>query len=207
MPSLFQCPPPAALPTIPAQACAEKFDQIQAILFQRKQTAPSFTTTTVLLQATWTPLLAATNNTKISKSPLFPGLTLPPGEILSTGGNDNTTLNGVRQILGLSSVTVNGQLRNANKAIRAALQSLTAESAIQTGFTNLTAYFVNRFGEIIANVNGTNVTGIEIFNFVVGDPGTEGFNADNISNMSFDLAPGWSDNVEIIKPSFNPLNL
>jgi hypothetical protein len=207
MEPLFACPPPTALTTVPSQACPEKFDQIVRFGFQRMQTTPSFTTTTLLAQATWTPLLTAADSTKVILSPLIPNVVIPVGEVLKEGGNDNTTINGIPKLAGRSFAAVTAQLQNVQAAVRAALRKLAAESALQPGFTNLWMYMFNRYGQIITDVSSTNCPGIPVYNVYVGDVGTEGLNKDNIANISFDLAPGWSDTVQIFTPSFNPLTL
>jgi hypothetical protein len=207
MDALLICPPPTALASVPTQACPERYDQIVRFAIQRKQTTASFTTTTLLAEATWTPLLSAVNSTKVIMTPLIPNVVIPAGEVLKEGGNDNTTINGIPKLAGLPFVPVTAQLQDANSAVRKALRALASESAIFPGFTNLWIYPINRFGQIIGKKDGTDVLGIPVYNFVVGDVGTEGLNKNNIANVSFDLAPGWSDDVEVFTPSFDPLSL
>ena len=197
----FTCPPGSALTAIPSQSCPEVWDQIIRLMIQRKQSTSSFTTASLLLSATWTPLFAASDNTKIIKSPLLPNVVIPRGELLKEGGNDNTTINGIPKLNGQAFVPVTLELHNADKDVRAALSLLSSESAIAPGFTNLWAYFVNRYDQVIGIVNGSNVDGIPIYNFAVGDMGTEGFAKQNIANISFDLAPGWSKNAKLYTPT------
>lgn len=205
----FTCPPPASLAAIPVQTCRETYDQIQVFFIQRIQTTPSFTTTNIILQATWTPLMAASDGTKIIRTPKIPNIVIPPSEINKEGGNDNTTLNGMPRVNGINAVPVTGMLENVTSVVRLALRALINESAINPGFSNLWTYPVNRFGQILGIVNGSNVEGIPFFNFIVGDAGTAGFNKPNMTNMSFDFPPGWSDGVQVFTPTapFNPLNL
>jgi hypothetical protein len=133
---LFTCPPPTALATIPTQACPERFDQIVRFFFQRKQSTASFTTTTIKTSATWTPLLAATDSTKVIGSPQIPNVVIPAGEIAKEGGNDNTTINGIPRLLGLNHVGVTANLLDANSAVRAALRGLASESAVAPGWSD-----------------------------------------------------------------------
>jgi hypothetical protein len=207
MDALFLCPPPAALATVPTQACPERYEQIVRFGIQRKQAVSSFTTTTILASGTWTPLLAETDSTKLILTPLIPNVVIPAGEVLKEGGNDNTTINGIPKLAGLPFVPVTAQLQDANSAVRAALRALASESAVFPGFTNLWIYPINRFGQILGVLDGTEVKGIPAYNFVVGDVGTEGLNKANVANLSFDLAPGWSDGVAIYTPTFDPLAL
>src|SRR5574343_64346 len=175
MSTLFSCPPPATLTSIPSQACPVRMDQIVRLAFQRKQATASFTETSILLQATWTPLLTATDATKVVLSPLIPGMVIPPSEILENGGNDNSTINGIPELRGIGFAKVTAQLQSERADIRAALRKLAAESALTPGFTNLWAYFINKDGQVIGAKNGTNVEGFPVYNVAVGDPGTEGF--------------------------------
>lgn len=204
---LFTCPPPTALATIAAQACPERFDQIIKIFIQRTQVTPSFTHANILLSATWTPLLVAADSTKVVKTPAIPNIVIPPGGIAKEGGDDNTTINGIPRLLGLQHVSVTAMLIDADKTTRAALRGLATESSISAGYTGLWAYFVNRYGQVIASISGANDAGFPIYNFVVGDVGTQGFNKVNEANLSFDLAPGWSDNAVMYTPSFDILAL
>lgn len=206
MEPLFSCPPPAFLADVPDQSCPERYDQIVRFFFQRKQSSPSFSDTTIKTQATWTPLLSANDDTKIIGSPLVPNVVIPTGEIIKEGGNDNTTINGIPKLGGRSFVGVTAQLQDVEAAVRTALRALASESALQPGFTNLWFYMVNRYNQIIAGSDGS---GIEVYNVMVGDVGTEGLNKSNVANLSFDLAPGWSDNVAVFTPDagFQPINL
>lgn len=153
--------------------------------------------------------MVASDSTKMIRTPKIPNVVIPPSEINKEGGNDNTTLNGMPRVNGLNAVPVTGQLENVTSAVRLALRALINESAINPGFSNLWTYPVNRYGQVLGVVNGSNVEGIPLFNFIVGDVGTAGFNKPNLANMSFDLPPGWSDNVQVFTPTapFNPLNL
>lgn len=198
---LFTCPPPTALATIPTQACPFRYEQIVRFMIQRKQASPSFTPTSILLAATWTPLFAAAAGTKVVKTPLIPGVVIAPGEIIKEGGNDNTTINGIPRVSAIGFVPVTAQLNDASPDVIAALQGLLSESAINPGFTNLWAYFVNRFGQVIGKLNSGNVEGFPIYNATAGSTGTEGFGKPNVNNFSFDLEPGWDSGAAIYKPT------
>jgi hypothetical protein len=194
------CPLPAALVSVPETTCAVRFDQISKIAFQKIQTTPSFTTTTILVKATWTPLLAASDDTKLVLSPLLNNLVIPASELNAEGGNDNTTIGGVRNVKGLNGVTPTAKILNISDATKQAIQGLFEFSKSPApGATMLWAYFLTTDGHVIFKKNGTNCEGIEVYNVCLGDPGSEGFNKDNEHNFSFDLLPGWSDGVEMLK--------
>lgn len=206
MDPLFSCPPPTALTTIPAQACPEIWDQWVRFAFQRKQASPSFTAATIKVAATWTPLLTAADSTKIVLTPLMAGIVIPPGEILKEGGNDNSTINGIPRVTGLGFVPITATPQSLQAAVRSAIQALGAESALSPGFTNIWMYGINRFGQIIANADGS---GFDAYNIMIGDSGTEGFAKLNTNNFGFDMAGGWSKTATLYTPTapFNPLNL
>jgi hypothetical protein len=190
------CPLPAALTAIPESACPFRFDQISKIAFQQIQTSGFMTETTVLLKATWTALLAAVDATKIVLSPPINNLVLPPTEINAEGGNDNTTIGGVRNVKGLNMVTVTGQLLNISVATKLAMQALFDFSkAPAPGVTKLWAFFFTTDGRVIYKKVTTNCYGIDVYNVVTSDPGSEGFNANNVCNFSFDLLGGWADDI------------
>lgn len=206
---LFLCPPPAAIANIPTFACPIRWEQIQKILFRRITGAAALTTSTALLSATITPLLSETDETKIVVSPFLSNVIIPPNEVLKEGGNDNTTLNGVPQFRGLGFSGGTAQLRNAPATVAAAIGAITSETAVQPGQTNIEAIFVNKDGKIIGkNPSSTVFTGFPIYNFVITDVSTEGFGKDNLYNISFDLAPGWSDKHTMLTPTdYNALTI
>jgi hypothetical protein len=207
---LFQCPPPTALATVPGQTCPQRIGQIVRMFLMRRQTAALFTTTTVKLAATWTPLLTETDDTKVIYTPMFSGFTIPQGEILKGTANSNETINGIPSLNGLGVVNVPFQLKDAESAVADALRALTAESALFPGFTDLEAIFANNEGKLVyrEGSTATDVFGFPIYNFVVGDASTEGFGAPTIHPGSFDLDGGWSQKLKMIGVTdFNPLTI
>lgn len=202
--TLFTCPAPSALAAIPATSCPVRFDQIQKLAFQRVQDSDPFADETALkTQSNWTTLLAASDDTKIIISPYLNNPIIPPSEALTEGGNDNTTIGGVTRLMGGGNVVVTGEFRNISIAALAKLKALTAESALTAGFTNLTAYLFNKDGSIIHAAQN----GFKIYNWFVGDPGSEGFNKDNVIPFRFEMKYGWADNAVVSTPTWNPLNL
>lgn len=208
---LFQCPLPDALVDIPPVDCPIKFDQLQKFAFQRLQTTPSFTPESILLKATWDALIAASDDTKVVVTPYLNSVLLPAGEILTEGGNDNTTLNGIPTLRGLGFVNVTAQLRNVKSEVAEALRALTPESS-QNGSTNVWVYFFNRFRKIFGSEETVEsvlyVKGFPIYNFYVSDVSSEGFGKDNIYNVQFAMEGGWSEFWQQYSPTdFNPLAL
>ncbi|HMR20074.1 MAG TPA: hypothetical protein PKA53_12305 [Sphingobacterium sp.] len=210
---LFDCPPPTSLANIPATDCPVKWDQIQKIAFGRKVDTPRFNSTVgegakpITEQATWTPLLAAEDSTKIVISPFFSSFAIPNGEPVKTGGNDNTTLNGIAELQGGSSVVVPFTIKNASAATMRALRALCAETQIQPGETNLEGYFFNINNSIIYDERDEKIQGFEIYNLFVPDVMTDGYNANNQYQCSFELRFGWSEYHKMVKANFDPRKL
>ncbi len=196
------CPKPASLTAIPAQTCPFRMDQIVRMAFGRRPVPPFATDAAFKLLATWTPLIAALDDTKIVISPLFAGFVIPSSEGVFTGGGDNTTFNGIRVYHGENFVTVTGNFTNVSPEVYDALALLSQESlASSVGVTNL--------GFIPFNKNGYGfpkaLDFIPMYNWRVGSRGSEGLNADDIVPFSFDLLPDWATGLTSIKPSFDPL--
>lgn len=214
---ILNCPLPAALTVIPQPTCPFKFDQIVRIAFQRRQPtdAPPFESLADLQDVdTWTAFKAASGSTKIVLSPIFAGFTIPQSEGLTTGGNDNTTFNGIREYNGEGAVTAVGVFKNLPPATRRALDLLAQESlAGSTGISNLTVYFFNKDGYIFCinpttgnpEVATTDYKGIPAYNYRVSSTGSEGFNAPNTNGFSMDFQDGWDRYLVSVKPAFDPL--
>jgi hypothetical protein len=199
---LFACPAPTAIATIPATSCPIRWDQVQKMLIRRISGAQALTTSTVLLSATITPLLSAADSTKLIVSPFIHDFKIPQSEVLKEGGNDNTTINGVPTLRGLGFVGATGMLKNISAAAAAKIRAITPETATAPGETNIEALFVNKDGKVIAqNPASTTVKGFPIYNLALTDVGSEGFGKDNIYNLSFDLAPGWSEYHAMYTPT------
>ena len=101
--NLCTCPAAEALTTIPSAGCPESLGQIQKIAFQRLRKADgtknSFTSqNSILLKASWTALMAASDGTKIVLSPYVQAPTNEPGSPRTFGGG-NETLGGVEIII------------------------------------------------------------------------------------------------------------
>ena len=198
-----ECPLPVALVSIPETDCPVIFGQIAKIAFQKIQSVPSFTKVTIAQKATWTPLLTAIDDTKVILSPMISNLVLPKSELLSEGGNDNTTINGIRNVRGLGTVNPTGMILNIADTTKAALQKLFPFSkAPSAGATLLWAYFITTDGRVIFKNAGE---GFPVYNVAISDPGSEGFNKDNDFNFSMDLEGGWSDGFDVVKTDFKPL--
>jgi hypothetical protein len=206
----IECPLPASLEAIPAQDCPFKLDQIVKAAFQRRQplaTPPFATLVDIQTLAEWNTMKAAVDDTKIVISPLFAGLVIPESEPLTTGGNDNTTFNGIPDYNGEGMVTVTGVFKNLAPALKRSLDKLTQESLAGVGgSTNLTLYLFNKDGySFQTNPSTTLYFGIPIYNFRVSSLGSAGLNAPNTHSFSFSVTADWADRLTSVKPAFDPI--
>jgi len=199
----FVCPLPAALTTPPDTTCPVRFDQIIGVALHRIAGGKAFSASTILASATWTPLLAATDNTKVVLTPAFSGFTLPTSEVTIEGENDNSTIGGLGIVEGGNVVRPTGMFRNKSAVAMKAIRSYTTESA-NSSAPRIEAYFINRFGQIIANSDGS---GIPVTNITVSDVSSEGLKKDNMNTFGLSLPYGWSDDVAMFTPSFDILAL
>lgn len=198
---LCACPSPTALVTIPAQTCPINILQVQKAAFQRSGWVWDGTTgKDITLAADWTALKAATDDTKVVVTPYIYEVAITPGEAITIGGGDNTTLNGVPQLTGINPTTVVMKLRQASAAVIAAIKALMCEQG-------LVAYFFNEAGQIICLKIGSTTTykGLTAQTFFCGDTSNEGFGTLDNNMISFSIPQGWSASMAVITPAFNPL--
>ncbi len=210
MNDLFVCPNPATLASAPNPSCPVRFDQIQKMAIRRIGGRATVTTATILLAATITPLLSATDDTKLLISPWLLDLKIPNSEPLKEGGNDNTTINGVPRLTGLGFASVSFMLENVEAATAQAMRALASESANSVpGTTNIEGFFITKDGRLILdNPSGTTAYGFKLHNFVISDVGSEGLNKPNTFKGSFDLEPLWSKTFKVVTPTdWNPLTV
>jgi len=201
------CPLPGSLTPITPASCPFRFDQIvKLLLFQSG--GPNFANADAMkLLATWTPFLSANDDTRIVTTPIFAGFTIPQSEPLTTGGNDNSTFNGIREYNGEGTVTAAGGFRNLPSRPKLDMEKLTQFSLPSAvGVTGLQAMMVNKDGYIFYTMPESNIIGgIDWYNWRIGSVGSEGFNAPNITPFSGDLIEGWDRYLQVVKPNFNPL--
>lgn len=216
------CPVPTALTTVQNPACPENIGQIQKIIFQRVKANYNFTSgdasgTDIKLLSTWTALLAAAGDTKVVIAPNTNGVTISAPTPLTTGGNDNSTLNGRKLNTGFSSVELKGQFRSMPSEIIAQLMLLQkGEDLLWIG--------LNQFNQFIVRDNypghpNTQISGIPLFSPFFGDAGNDGFAKDDMADFSFIMDYGWRSGatadsggiitsayqLKLIKPNFNAL--
>lgn len=195
------CPLPTALTTIPALDCGVNLKQIQRLAFQRSGNSFGTTTTTdITLLADWQALIAAADDTKIVVTPLLGGNpVIEAGTAITIGGGDNTTLNGVEEVQGVNPSAFSAEFRELTPEIEMALKELTCEKS-------LTVYMFLEGGKIAAyKIDATNQRGFLLQSMFVSDRNNAGFATLDTNTISWAFPAGWSENLEIITPAFNPL--
>lgn len=186
------CPLPAAIGDITPVTCAENFGQIVKIAFQR--TGNTFTDITD--ETEWDTALAASDATKISITPFCENVLIPAGELITEGGDDNTTLFGQPIAVGKGSIQPTGRFRGLPAQTKRDLEKYIAEASV---YGNLGVYLINEFGQVIGSESTKAVTAdpFPISNFFISDVDSQGFNTNNFNNFSWTFRGGWSDNFSI----------
>lgn len=210
---ICQCPAAAAIPTIPNVTCPENFGQIQKVAFQRlvqaDGTKNSFTSSaSILLKASWTALLSASNGSKIVVTPYINAPADSGGDArMSSGGNDD--LGGIPQVLGGEPVQFTGSLRSVPQSVIKAMKELQCEA----NAGNLGVYLFDENGKIecLAETTGTNpaVTTyypIPIRALFIGSKIHGNYDAKDSNIISWYYPDNYSDDLAIVTPTdFNPL--
>lgn len=207
--AICKCPAAAALPNIPNFTCAESFGQIQKVAFQRLYKSAggknSFTAAAGIGKlASWSPLLAAEDDTKIVISPYIQAPTAEAGAPRTFGGG-NETLGGIEEIIGREPTPFTGVIRKMPQSLIKALKELQCESDSQ----NLGVYLFDENGSIGALQDPTTATTyypIPIRSLFIGDKTLGGLEAPDSNAVQWSFLPNWSDDLAILTPDdFNPL--
>lgn len=206
---ICQCPAAAAITTIPAVTCPENFGQIQKVAFQRLKQADgtknSFTSSaSILLLASWTALLAATNGTKVVVSPYINAPADSGGDARRTGGG-NDDLGGISEVLGGNPVQFDGQLRGVPQSVIKVMKELECEA----NAGNLGVFLFDENGKIEAIKDKTTATTyypIPIRSLFIGSKIHGNFDAKDSNAISWLYPDNYSDQLVIVTPTdFNPL--
>lgn len=205
---ICDCPLAASLPDVPLSDCPDSFGQIQKVVFQRLESAAGvknvFTSPDkdITKKASWTPLLEATDGTKVVVSPYITAPATEPGAARTYGGG-NETLGGIELTIGREPTPFTGTLLQERQATVKALKKLQCEGA-------LGVYLIDENGEIGAIADDpddpTQYTPIPIYAFFVGDKNLGGLEAPDSNSIQWNFMPNWSDNLVRVKPAdFNAL--
>lgn len=203
-----QCPAAAALPNVPNVQCSETFGQIQKVAFQRLRkddgTRNSFTADGEITKLeSWEALLAATDGSKVVVSPYIYSPADSGGDARMTGGG-NDDLGGIPDVLGSSPVQFTSQLRAIPQDVAKALKQLICEA----NAGNIGVFLFDENGNIEAiqdETTNTTYYPIPVRALFVGDKIHGNYDAKDQNVLSWYYQAGYSDNLAIIKPEFNPL--
>ena len=207
--NLCTCPAAASLTSIPAAGCPESFGQIQKIVFQRLRKADgtknSFTSTSsILIKASWTAKMAASDATKIVISPYIQAPSQDAGNPRTFGGG-NETLGGVEIIIGREPSTFTGVIRSVSQSVIKAMKQLQCEAQAD----NLGVFLIDENGAVGAikdEAVATTFYPIPIRSLFIGDKAHGGLEAPDSNAIQFSFLPNYSDNLSIQVPTdFNPL--
>lgn len=205
---ICQCPAAASIPDVPNVACEESFGQIQKAAFcrlvQADGTVNKFTSTaSILLKASWTTKLAATDGSKIVVSPYIYAPADSGGEPrVSGGGNDD--LGGIPTVLGEQPIQFQGQLRGIPQTVADALKELACEA----NAGNLGVFLFDENGRIeaIAGATTGDYTPIPVRGFYVGSKLHGNYDAKDYNLLQWNYAENYSKGLVILTPTdFNPL--
>lgn len=206
---ICKCPQGTALPTIPVVSCPETFGQIQKVAFQRLTKADGtknkfVTAANIVLKASWTPFLAAADDTKIVISPYIQAPTSEAGNARTFGGG-NESLGGIEEVIGREPTPFTGVLRKIPQSVVKVLKDLQCEASAG----NLGVYLFDENGAIEGIKDATTVGTyypIPIRSLFIGDKSHGGFEAPDSNAISWSFMPNFSDDISIITPTdFNPL--
>lgn len=201
------CPVGASIPDVPVSNCAEGLGQLQKIILQRIFSATGTQNKFVKathdpkLKASWSPLLTATDGTKVVTSPYVQTPKTTPGAARTFGGG-NTTAGGIDLVIGRNPTTFTGVLIQSPQNTVKALKTYQGE---EVGI-----YIVDENGDIalLADdpTNPTEYFPIPIYSLFVGDKNLGGLEAPDDNAISWSFKPNWSDNLVILTPTdFNAL--
>jgi len=208
------CPLPTEIADIPNVACRKEMGQLQRYFFVREgqviwdsatpaNNVPASIASEVIEDETgWDTLFAASDSTKVVKTPLIGGdPQIEAGAPITFGGGDNSTLNAETIFIGRNPSTFTGRFDTLDATQIAAMRALECES--------LEVYFVNNCDEIIAcKEQGSDlITGFKISNFQLGTKGnTGGLTARDANQVSFELAANYDECVHFVTPNgWSPL--
>lgn len=196
------CPPPASIGTIPVDDCPVRIGQIQRVIFQRSGFVFDGTAgKDITLEADWDTLYAAVDSTKVVITPFFGGNpVIEAGEAITVGGGDNSTLNGITRVTGANPSSFSTEFYNMKSDVENALKALECEK-------NLVAYFITEDGKIaVREIAASEYTGYGVQTLFTSDRGVQGYAADDILSLTFQLVRNWSSELELITPAFDILN-
>ncbi len=205
---LCACPEDASPAAIDNVSCPESVGQIQKALFQRLNSAPGTKNEIVIatnnpnVLATWTPLLAAADATKVVPTPYINAPSVEAGAAREFGGG-NETRGGIPLIIGREPTTVTTALYRVPQSVIAQIKKYQCEEAVGV-------YLLDEFGRIVGLTDDpaspTTFAPIPLAGLFVGDKVLGGLETIDMNSLIWRFFPNWSDNLHIVAPTdFNGL--
>jgi len=206
--------PITVLPTLSNVTCPVDFDQVVRLGLTLKKADPDFVTATPITDETiWTGLLSAVDETKIQLTPALANFVIPSSEGSFIGGNDNSTVDGMRYYVGEDNITITTEIHSADQDAINTLDDLSCLSDATLGGSRLTMFPMTRpirgKSYILAKAGETagDYSGIEVFNFRVSSVGSEGYNSKNKYMVSFDVKANDMRAFTAVQVDFSPFVL
>lgn len=204
MPLVCNCPE-EVLTTIIVDGCEINIGQIQKLIFQKQgnlfDTAGGTPNDPTLL-ADWLAFTAATDETKAVVTPLIKAdPQIEDGGVITKGGGDNTTLNGVELVTGQNPGKFSAKFNGLGAAAISAMRALQCAGA-------LGVYLVNEDGTIIGHSTSTitQTVPIPLTSFNLGSKVNQGFGEVDYNEIIFSLPSDWDEKTMMITPAdFNAL--
>jgi hypothetical protein len=199
------CSTSGALGNVPLNAdCREALAQIQKTVIQKVFSSGTTLNTIAdpTLLASWTPLLAATDNTKVVQTPYLNAPASEAGEARTFGGG-NETRGGVELIIGSDPSSFEAMMYDQKQNTIEALKAYKEQP-------NIGVWFVDENGDIgcLADDLDTPTTyyPIPIQSFFVGDKKFGNYDEPDMNKIMWQMAADWSDKFTVVRPTdFNAL--
>ncbi len=197
--AIASCTPPAFLTTISKAGCRVRTGAVAHVIVQRlghEFNASGEAPNPIEALASWTPLLIATNDTKIVRTPQLIGLTAPAGEATTT----DDTLDGSPEVIDYPGVQVTGRYADLPGDIIAQIKELEKEADGTLG-----VYLVTLDGRIAAYKKADGVYGpLPIRALAIGDPSIGGRGVRDEGALNFNFKAGYRKYYTLVDVDFDP---
>lgn len=208
--ALCSCPPGSAIGDIALPTCLEDFGQIQKMFFQRVYSTGTTKNKLTIASAnpnviaSWSPLLSASDGTKVVQTPFTEGVTNTPGEPRLVGGG-NDSLGGKQAVKGANLDLFEGNFYELPQSIAKQIRAYECEI--------FGVYLINEYGQIGGladdNSNPTEFFPIPVAEktFFLGQKRFGGFDERDANAFRFEVLPNVLDEFYVVTPTdFNPLD-
>lgn len=199
------CPADASIGDIGSPDCIENFGQFQKGAFQRVYSALGVKNKIIdpKVLASWTPMLAAVDSTKIVSFPYLNAPETEPGAARTYGGG-NETLGGAEVVIGREATAFTGKFTSMPQSIIKEIKDYQCE--------NVGVWMFDEYGNIGCIADDPTApteyypVPLQKNSLFVGDKNLGGLENPDDNAVQWSFAPNWSDNFVIVKPTdFNPL--